>query len=66
MQSLGARDTGFGRRSRVGCPRCGVMIDLARMRAHLREAHRSSSAELEVEFLAARREARRAARSARR
>jgi hypothetical protein len=55
-----------GRRSRATCPRCGALIDLARLRSHLRDAHQVGSAELEDRFLAARREVRRATRSARR
>ncbi len=66
MQSGASREAVLVRRARVSCPHCGAPIDLARMRAHLREAHQVNSADLESTFLSARREARRASRSARR
>ncbi|MCI4328950.1 MAG: hypothetical protein L3J86_05135 [Thermoplasmata archaeon] len=66
MQSGSAREALLTRRARVACPRCGVAVEIVRMRAHLREAHQVGAAELETSFLTARREARRASRSARR
>jgi hypothetical protein len=66
MQSGASREAILVRRARVTCPHCGTSIDLVRMRAHLREAHQVSSAELEATLLTARREARRATRSSRR
>ncbi|MFI5415609.1 MAG: hypothetical protein ACHQ16_08200 [Candidatus Lutacidiplasmatales archaeon] len=61
-----ARDALLTRRARVACPRCGTMVEIARMRAHLRADHQVGSAELETSLLSARREARRASRSGRR
>ncbi|HEY1197375.1 MAG TPA: hypothetical protein VGG32_01435 [Thermoplasmata archaeon] len=51
------------RRSRVPCEVCGIPIDLAHMREHLRSEHQVSSAELETMYLDARVEARRSRRS---
>ena len=62
----GGRDALSLRRARVACARCGMTIDLSRMRAHLRDVHRVGSAELETSFLSARKEARRAVRYPRR
>jgi len=66
MQPTGSRDLAASRRARVPCPRCGQAIELSRLRAHLREQHQTTSSELDATFLAARREARRAARFVRR
>lgn len=66
MQSGAAREALLTRRARVACPRCGQAVEIIRMRAHLRDAHQVGSVELESSFLSARREARRASRSARR
>ncbi|MGI0133283.1 MAG: hypothetical protein ACREDK_09415 [Thermoplasmata archaeon] len=66
MHSLPSREVGAGRRARVGCPKCGALVDLSRMRSHLRSDHQVGAAELENIFLSARRDARRGARTARR
>jgi adenine-specific DNA methylase len=66
MQSTGSRDVATERRTRVPCPRCGQSIELSRLRAHLRDQHQTTSSELDSTFLAARRQARRASRFARR
>ena len=57
--AVGSRDALISRRARVGCPHCGVLVEIARMRAHLRDAHQVGSAELETSLLTARRQARR-------
>jgi hypothetical protein len=51
------------RRSRVPCKVCGVHVDLAHMREHLRSEHQLGSAEVDTMFLDARVEARRSRRS---
>ena len=51
------------RRSRVPCKVCGVPIDLAHMREHLRTEHQLGSAEVDTVFLDARIEARRSRRT---
>ena len=66
MLSGASREAAVGRRARVPCRFCGQMVDLTRMRGHLREAHQLGSAELESSFLDARRTARRAVRALRR
>jgi hypothetical protein len=66
MQSTGSRETAAARRARVRCPRCGQLIELSRLRTHLREQHQTTSSELDSTFLAARREAQRSARFVRR
>lgn len=66
MQSIGGRDAASIRRARVACPRCGARVELSRMRVHLREAHQVGSADLDANFLTARRAAQRGARPARR
>jgi|GEM_PF-447809 len=66
MLSGGAREAAAGRRARVPCRYCGRQVELARMRAHLRDAHQLGSAELETSFLDARRAARRTQRATRR
>lgn len=62
MQAVTGREAGLGRRGRTACPRCGAVVDLFRFRAHLREAHSETSADVERDFLDARRRARRAER----
>ena len=62
MQAGLARDALLARRGRVQCPRCGLSVDIARMRAHLRDAHQMVSSEVEVHVLNARRLARRSGR----
>jgi hypothetical protein len=64
--AIGSRDGLVNRRARVDCPHCGQAIEIARMRAHLREAHQVGSAELETTLLTARRQARRGSRGVRR
>ena len=66
MLTLPSRDAVNGRRARVGCPMCGALVDLSRMRGHLRSDHKVGAAELENVFLSARRIARRATRTIRR
>jgi hypothetical protein len=66
MQSGASREALLSRRARVACPHCGVALEITRLRAHLREAHRVASAELEVSLLSARRQARRSMRTIRR
>ncbi len=51
------------RRARVACKVCGQMIDLPRMKEHLRSEHQVDSSTLEGMYLSARIEARRARRS---
>lgn len=64
MQAGLARDALLTRRGRVACPRCGLPVDLARMRGHLREHHQLISSDVETDLLAARRSARRTGRNA--
>ncbi|HTT35952.1 MAG TPA: hypothetical protein VMH78_08835 [Thermoplasmata archaeon] len=66
MLSGGAISAAAGRRTRVPCRYCGRPVEIARMRAHLREAHQLMSSELETSLLDARRAARRAGRTVRR
>jgi len=66
MQSGVPREAALTRRGRVPCPRCGVPVEIVRMRAHLRDAHQMPSAELETSLLSARRQARRSGRTGRR
>lgn len=66
MLTVPSREAVNGRRARVGCPKCGALIDLSRMRGHLRSDHHVGAAELEGFFLNARRDARRATRMIRR
>jgi hypothetical protein len=66
MLSGASRETAAGRRARVSCRYCGQLIELSRMRTHLRDAHQLVSSDLESSFLKARREARRSTRSIRR
>ncbi|HYK92665.1 MAG TPA: hypothetical protein VEY07_01310 [Thermoplasmata archaeon] len=63
MLSGASREAAGGRRARVPCRYCGQPIEIARMRAHLRDAHQLGSAELETSFLEARKVARRSARA---
>ncbi len=58
MQGVGYRDNP-SRRTRVSCHVCGQPVELARMRDHLRQVHRSVSSEVETLYLSARIEARR-------
>ena len=64
--AVSSRDNALNRRARVSCPRCGMPIEIVRMRAHLRDAHQVGSAELETSLLSARREARKSSRPVRR
>ncbi len=59
MQSLSPRDREAisRRRSRLECTLCGQLLDLPRLRAHLRESHRLESARLDQVFTDARRTA---------
>jgi hypothetical protein len=66
MQSGLGRDARASRRSRVSCPKCGALVELSRMRMHLREAHQVGAAELETRILSARKDALRALRASRR
>ncbi|MFI5417644.1 MAG: hypothetical protein ACHQ2Y_01920 [Candidatus Lutacidiplasmatales archaeon] len=66
MHSPFSREAQGGRRARLNCPRCGEPVELVRLRAHLREAHQVSSADLDSTFLEARREVRRGSRVAQR
>ncbi|MCI4351538.1 MAG: hypothetical protein L3K15_08525 [Thermoplasmata archaeon] len=66
MQSGPARDGRSARRSRVPCPKCGVLLEFSRIRMHLREAHQVGAAELETRILNARKDAIRATRGGRR
>ena len=62
MQSTASGENPIRRRGRVGCPRCGRVLDMTRMRAHLREMHELGAAEVDTLLLQARREARRGMR----
>lgn len=57
MQALSPRDREpvSRRRSRIECAVCGRFVELARLRAHLREAHRLESARLDQMLAEARR-----------
>jgi hypothetical protein len=57
MQAFLAREAVGRRRARMPCPKCGRVLDLARMRAHLRDGHRLATGELETAFLLVRRTA---------
>ncbi len=50
------------RRLRVACKQCGVSIDVARLKGHLRSAHQLGSTEVEAAYLAALMDVRRARR----
>ncbi|HZY92477.1 MAG TPA: hypothetical protein VFG07_06880 [Thermoplasmata archaeon] len=63
MLSGVSREAAGGRRARVPCRFCGQPVELARMRAHLRDQHQLGSSELESSFLEARKVARRSART---
>ena len=65
MQSYGGRDT-VPRKSRVFCSKCGQMIEIVKMRSHLRDVHQVNAQEVETGYLEARIQARRAVRSHRR
>ncbi len=56
MQSNPLRSTSR-RTLRTLCPKCDRMMELQRMREHLREVHHLESAQLEDVFLEARRDA---------
>ena len=62
MQSTGPP---LRRRNRVPCPKCGRILDMARMRTHLREGHQLGSADVDTLLLRARREALRGGRPGR-
>ena len=62
MQPAPSRDL-TNRRARVPCKICGRMLDIARMRDHLKMEHQIDPAQLETLFVSARREARRSQRS---
>ncbi|MHB8351623.1 MAG: hypothetical protein ACYDFT_02880 [Thermoplasmata archaeon] len=59
MQSLSPRDREAmtRRRARMECTLCGQLLDLSRLRAHLRESHRLESGRLDRVFTQARRTA---------
>ncbi|MGB6501672.1 MAG: hypothetical protein WBG19_09825 [Thermoplasmata archaeon] len=62
MLSGGAADTA-SRRARTPCKFCGIPIDLARLREHLRGEHRADSTQVEALYLSARIEARKSQRA---
>ncbi|HKV90180.1 MAG TPA: hypothetical protein VJQ43_03170 [Thermoplasmata archaeon] len=66
MLPTGSRETATARRARVRCPRCGQLIELSRLRSHLRDQHQTTASELDSSFLEARRQAQRSARFVRR
>jgi adenine-specific DNA methylase len=51
------------RRTRVTCPVCGQVVELARLRDHLRAEHQATSAEVDAGYLNARIEAKRSRRT---
>lgn len=51
------------RRVRVSCKHCGVLIEIARLREHLRSSHNLDSAVVESAYLAALMDVRRNRRS---
>jgi hypothetical protein len=56
------RDSGT-RRLRVVCKNCGISVEIARLKEHLRSTHHLDSTEVEATFLAALMDVRRARRS---
>jgi hypothetical protein len=62
MHSVATSDTST-RRSRIACKVCGRMVDLGRLREHLRSEHQAGSTEVETLYLTARIEARKTQRS---
>lgn len=50
-------------RSRVACKTCGVVVELPRLREHLRSEHQADTTTVETQYLSARIEARRSQRA---